>query len=196
MTKIIDRFIQTICALPSANAANVSLTFALGMLPIVGAAGAAVDYSQANSVKAAMQAAADLPTALMLAKTVGAGTLSKRSDQPKSQRLFLRLAQSKGSVRHSGQHHIHCGHQYCGRGYRIGKNELHGHNGNVLDAGRSHFPIEMGSKLQNAGGARAGQYRLDGGVKQDSLNPATRTCRRPQLRRCFPPSSMNPARPR
>jgi Flp pilus assembly protein TadG len=48
---------------------NVAITFALAMLPIVGLVGAAVDYSHANSVKAAMQAAAD-STALMLSKTV------------------------------------------------------------------------------------------------------------------------------
>ena len=94
MTKIIDRFIQTICALPSANAANVSLTFALGMLPIVGAAGAAVDYSQANSVKAAMQAAAD-STALMLAKTVGAGTLPSDQINQKANDYFSALLNRK-----------------------------------------------------------------------------------------------------
>jgi Flp pilus assembly protein TadG len=46
---------------------NVAITFALAALPIVGSVGFAVDYSHANSVKAAMQAALD-STALMLAK--------------------------------------------------------------------------------------------------------------------------------
>ena len=46
---------------------NVAITFAIATLPVVGATGFAVDYSHANSVKAAMQAALD-STALMLAK--------------------------------------------------------------------------------------------------------------------------------
>ena len=50
-----------------ARAGNVAITFALATLPIVGTVGFAVDYSHANSVKAAMQAALD-STALMLAK--------------------------------------------------------------------------------------------------------------------------------
>ncbi len=57
--------------------ANVAITFALATLPIVGVVGFAVDYSHANSVKAAMQAALD-STALMLSKdaaTVSSGTL-------------------------------------------------------------------------------------------------------------------------
>mgnify|MGYP003336198381 CR=1 FL=1 len=42
----------------TANAANVTVTFALATIPMVGFVGAAVDYSHANAVKAAMQAAA------------------------------------------------------------------------------------------------------------------------------------------
>jgi Flp pilus assembly protein TadG len=48
--------------------AGVAPLFALGIIPLVGSVGAAVDYSRANSVRAAMQAAGDA-TALMLAKT-------------------------------------------------------------------------------------------------------------------------------
>ena len=51
----------------TANAANVTVTFALATIPMVGFVGAAVDYSHANAVKASMQAAAD-STALMLSK--------------------------------------------------------------------------------------------------------------------------------
>ena len=40
---------------------------ALGIIPLMGAVGAAVDYSRANSARTAMQAALDA-TALMLAK--------------------------------------------------------------------------------------------------------------------------------
>ena len=49
------------------HAGNVAITFALATLPIVGIVGFAVDYSHANAVKAAMQAALD-STALMLSK--------------------------------------------------------------------------------------------------------------------------------
>ena len=51
----------------SATGGNIGLTFALSIVPIVGFVGAAIDYSRANSVKAAMQSAADA-TALMLTK--------------------------------------------------------------------------------------------------------------------------------
>ncbi|MEJ2624808.1 MAG: pilus assembly protein [Pseudolabrys sp.] len=46
---------------------NVAITFALTLLPLIGFAGAAVDYSTANAAKADLQAALD-STALMLAK--------------------------------------------------------------------------------------------------------------------------------
>ncbi|MGN6573323.1 MAG: pilus assembly protein TadG-related protein [Pseudolabrys sp.] len=46
---------------------NVAITFAIATLPIIGGVGAAVDYSHANSVKVALQAALD-STALMLSK--------------------------------------------------------------------------------------------------------------------------------
>jgi Flp pilus assembly protein TadG len=60
-----------------AQGGNIAITFALATLPIVGTVGFAVDFSHANSVKAAMQAALD-STALMLAKdaaTVTSGQL-------------------------------------------------------------------------------------------------------------------------
>jgi len=47
--------------------ANVAVIFALAAMPIIGCVGAAIDYSHANSVKTALQAALD-STALMLAK--------------------------------------------------------------------------------------------------------------------------------
>ena len=66
-------------AFRTANGGNVMLTFALATVPIVGLVGGAVDYSRANSDKAAMQAAIDA-TALMLSKN--ASTLTP--DQIKS----------------------------------------------------------------------------------------------------------------
>ena len=56
-TSLFDRFRKLARELRSANGANVTVTFALATIPMVGFVGAAVDYSHANSVKAAMQAA-------------------------------------------------------------------------------------------------------------------------------------------
>jgi Flp pilus assembly protein TadG len=61
------RLRRTAGAFRTANGGNIAVTFALATLPVVGTVGFAVDYSHANSVKAAMQAALD-STALMLAK--------------------------------------------------------------------------------------------------------------------------------
>jgi Flp pilus assembly protein TadG len=72
----------------SANSANVTVTFALATIPMVGFVGAAVDYSHANSVKAALQAAAD-STALMLAKM--AAKMSSSELQTKGSEYFKAL---------------------------------------------------------------------------------------------------------
>jgi Flp pilus assembly protein TadG len=72
----------------AARGGNVAVTFALATLPVVGAVGAAVDYSHANSVKAAMQAALDA-TALMLSKD--AATLSNGDLQIKAKNYFSAL---------------------------------------------------------------------------------------------------------
>lgn len=68
-----------------ANAGNVAMTFALSSLPLVGTVGFAVDYSHANAVKAAMQAALD-STALMLSRD--AATLSSADLQTKAKSYF------------------------------------------------------------------------------------------------------------
>jgi len=68
--------------LRAANGANVTVTFALATIPMVGFVGAAVDYSHANSVKTALQAAAD-STALMLSKdavTMAASAIQTKGD--------------------------------------------------------------------------------------------------------------------
>ncbi len=66
---------RTASAFRRANAGNVAVTFALASLPIIGTVGFAVDYSHANSVKVAMQAALD-STALMLSKDAATVTSS------------------------------------------------------------------------------------------------------------------------
>jgi Flp pilus assembly protein TadG len=71
-----------------ANAGNVAITFALATLPIVGMVGFAVDYSHANSVKAALQGALD-STALMVAKD--AATVSSAQLQTNATNYFKAL---------------------------------------------------------------------------------------------------------
>ena len=61
-----------------AEGGNVLMIFTLAIIPIMGLIGAAVDYSRANSDKAAMQAAVDA-TALALSKTVTTLTSSQVS---------------------------------------------------------------------------------------------------------------------
>ena len=67
---------------------NVAMIFAIASLPVLGTVGFAVDYSQANSAKAAMQAALD-STALMLSKD--AATLSDAALQVKAKSYFNSL---------------------------------------------------------------------------------------------------------
>src|SRR6478736_3927615 len=74
--KLIDRFHRTMCELRTANAANVSVTFALTLIPILGFVGAAVDYSRGNSIRAALQAATDA-AGLMLSKNAATMTDSQ-----------------------------------------------------------------------------------------------------------------------
>ena len=74
--------------LRAANGANVTMTFALATIPLVGFVGAAVDYSHANSVKAAMQAAVDA-TGLMLSKEVN--NLTESQIQTKADAYFKAL---------------------------------------------------------------------------------------------------------
>ena len=59
-----------------ARSGNVAITFALATLPLVGFVGAAIDYSRANNVKAAMQNALDT-TALMLSKEATTDTAAQ-----------------------------------------------------------------------------------------------------------------------
>src|SRR5262249_16152318 len=73
---LFGRYRKLVREFRAANAANVTVTFALSTLPLVGFVGAAVDYSHANSVKAAMQAPSDSP-ALMLSKIASGMTQSE-----------------------------------------------------------------------------------------------------------------------
>jgi Flp pilus assembly protein TadG len=55
------------------EAGNVVVIFALSLVPVMGSVGAAVDYSHANSIKAAMQAAVDA-TAMAMSQTAASMT--------------------------------------------------------------------------------------------------------------------------
>jgi len=57
----------------SARDGNTVITFALAIIPLIGLTGAAIDYSRAQQLKTAMQAAADT-TALMVAQTAASQT--------------------------------------------------------------------------------------------------------------------------
>ncbi len=72
----------------NARGGNVIVTFAIASVPIMGFVGAAVDYSRANSVKAAMQAAAD-STALMLSRDIA--NLNNAQIQTKANDYFNAL---------------------------------------------------------------------------------------------------------
>lgn len=75
-------------AFVGARTGNVAVHFAIAIVPILGGVGAAVDYSRANSVKAAMQAALD-STALMLYRD--AASVTPAQLQTKAQGYFFAL---------------------------------------------------------------------------------------------------------
>src|ERR1051325_10570903 len=88
MAKLMEFIRRRARELRAANAANVTITFALATIPMVGFVGAAVDYSRANSVKSAMQSAADA-TALMLSKI--ANGMTQAQIQTKAAAYFAAL---------------------------------------------------------------------------------------------------------
>ena len=88
MMTVWQRLRRAFGAFRSDRAGNVMITFALATLPIVGFTGFAVDYSRANSVKTALQAAID-STALMLSKEAATDTASQL--QTNAQKYFNAL---------------------------------------------------------------------------------------------------------
>ncbi|MDO9413071.1 MAG: pilus assembly protein [Pseudolabrys sp.] len=85
MRAVWNKFAHHFAAFKGANRGNVAITFAIATLPLVGTVGMAVDYSHANAVKTAMQAALD-STALMLSKD--AATISNAALQTKAKSYF------------------------------------------------------------------------------------------------------------
>lgn len=76
MKTLIDRLPNRVREFLADRKGNAAILFALATVPMVGFVGAAVDYSHAASIKAAMQAAADA-TALAMSKSVGSYTASQ-----------------------------------------------------------------------------------------------------------------------
>ena len=70
---LFDRLRDRALNFSAADSGHVVLTFALATVPIMGFVGSAVDYSRANSAKAAMQMAIDA-TGLMLSKNISSMT--------------------------------------------------------------------------------------------------------------------------
>jgi len=64
----LSRLLRSIRLFGNSQRGNVAITFGLLLLPIIGAVGAAVDYSRANAVKVSLQSALDATT-LALSKT-------------------------------------------------------------------------------------------------------------------------------
>ncbi len=76
----------------AARGGNVALTFGFALIPILGFAGAAVDYSRANAMKADMQSALN-SAALMVSKN--AATMSAAQIQTAAQNAFLAVFTNK-----------------------------------------------------------------------------------------------------
>ncbi len=88
MMPVWTKFRNALRAFRVARGGNVAITFAFATLPIIATVGYAVDYSRANSVKVAMQAALD-STALMISKEAATDTPAQL--QSNAQKYFLAL---------------------------------------------------------------------------------------------------------
>src|ERR1700749_1077809 len=76
--EIFGKFICTLAEFSSRNRGNVSVMFAVAVIPMLAAVGVAVDYTRAVTARSAMQAAAD-STALMLSQEAATTTTAQLS---------------------------------------------------------------------------------------------------------------------
>ena len=88
MMSVWTKFRNALRAFRLARGGNVAITFAFATFPIIATVGYAIDYSRANSVKVAMQAALD-STALMISKEAAIDTPAQL--QTNAQKYFLAL---------------------------------------------------------------------------------------------------------
>jgi Flp pilus assembly protein TadG len=94
-TKAMQTLRHTLRAFRSDRRGNIAVIFGLALLPLIGALGAAVDYSRASATRTAMQAALD-STALMLSKE--STTLSSSELQTKARAIFNELFKRKDAT--------------------------------------------------------------------------------------------------
>ena len=80
---IFSRLARCVRGLAADKGANVAITFALSLVPIIGFVGASIDYGHAVSVRTALQAALD-STALMLSKSAATATSSQLQSTAKN----------------------------------------------------------------------------------------------------------------
>jgi Flp pilus assembly protein TadG len=85
MNSLICKLLGRLRSLGSHRGGNITVTFALSLIPVVGLVGAAVDYSRGNSTRAALQSALD-SAALMLSKE--APTLTEAQITAKADAYF------------------------------------------------------------------------------------------------------------
>jgi Flp pilus assembly protein TadG len=90
IASIITRFRTSAKRFIRADKGNLSVIFAITILPILGFIGAAVDYTRVSGAKAAMQAALD-STALMVSKDLASGTITPSQVTAKAQSYFAAL---------------------------------------------------------------------------------------------------------
>ncbi len=69
---------------------NIAVIFAIAAVPVISFVGAAIDYTRANSARSSMQAALN-STALMLAKDLSDGTITKDQVNAKAATYFAAL---------------------------------------------------------------------------------------------------------
>jgi Flp pilus assembly protein TadG len=77
-----------------ANKGNISVIFAVALVPLLSFIGAAIDYSRANAARSSMQAALD-STALMLSKDLSQGIITPGQINTQAQSYFAALYTNK-----------------------------------------------------------------------------------------------------
>ena len=134
--------------------------FRASLIPILGFAGAAVDYSRANSVKADMQAALD-SAALMVSKN--AATMSAAQIQTATQNAFLAAVHAAGRQQRPGHSELFEHRRLHRRGQRLGRHGHRFHRHPRLQDHHRHRLVDVQMGLDAAArGAGARQYRIDG----------------------------------
>ena len=153
--------------LPRDRGGNVIITFALATLPIVGVVGFAVDYSRANSVKAAMQAAID-STALMLSKEAATDTSSQL--QTNAQKYFIALFTRPEAHQRHDHRHLHRDRRLRRVWSSMAPPTCRPHSSAssaINEHHRERLIHRQVGLLAAARGAGARQHRIDGRRRQD-----------------------------